>query len=100
LATTLLEDEAKRRACNGVLKPVFQGGKKVGVVREYSDTLLIFLLKCWHPARYGDRYRQEAAQPQAKEQRHVIELTLSDRHNIGDGLSLEESAAAAELDPN
>jgi hypothetical protein len=24
---------------------VYQGGKKVGVVQEYSDTLLIFLLK-------------------------------------------------------
>jgi len=50
-----LEDEAVRRARYGVDKPVYQRGVCVGHVREYSDTLLIFLLKCWNRARYGDR---------------------------------------------
>jgi hypothetical protein len=44
-AAQALEDEAVRRAYEGVERPVYQGGEKVGVVREYSDTLLIFLLK-------------------------------------------------------
>jgi len=43
--TDELEDEAKRRAWAGVEKPVFYQGAVVGHVREYSDTLLIFLLK-------------------------------------------------------
>lgn len=44
-ATDLLEDEARRRAVDGVSKPVYQGGKKVGIVQEYSDSLLMFLLR-------------------------------------------------------
>jgi len=45
ISTDLLEEEARRRAFNGVKKPIYQGGKRVGYVQEYSDTLLIFLLK-------------------------------------------------------
>ena len=54
-AADLLEEEARRRAYQGVKKPVFQGGKLVGHVQEYSDTLLIFLLKGNKPAKFGDR---------------------------------------------
>lgn len=52
----LLIDEGMRRARKGVAKPVYQGGKKVGSVVEYSDTLLIFLLKGLEPETYRDRY--------------------------------------------
>ncbi len=55
LGIDALEDEAMRRAVDGYLKPVFHGGKKVGSVREYSDTLLIFLLKGRRPERYAER---------------------------------------------
>ena len=50
-----MEAEAWRRGKTGVLKPVYQGGKKVGSVREYSDTLLIFMLKGTRPEKYRDR---------------------------------------------
>ena len=50
------EAEAVRRAVKGTLKPVFQGGKKVGAVREYADTLLIFLLKGARPEKYRERH--------------------------------------------
>lgn len=56
-----LEAEAWRRAVKGVLKPVFGSGGtgvgtvEVGQVREYSDTLLIFLLKGAKPEKYKDR---------------------------------------------
>ena len=50
-----LEDEAVRRAHQGVLRPVFQGGKKVGDERVYSDQLLMFLLKGARPEKYKDR---------------------------------------------
>lgn len=55
-ATDLLEEEAWRRAKDGVRRPVFQNGKRVGVVREYSDTLLIFLLKGLRPEKYRDNF--------------------------------------------
>ena len=50
-----LEDEAVRRAVEGVDEPVFYQGEAVGVVRKYSDTLLIFLLKGRRPEKYRDR---------------------------------------------
>jgi hypothetical protein len=55
MGADLLEEEAIRRAKDGVRRPVYQGGLLVGHVREYSDTLLIFLLKGAKPKKYGDR---------------------------------------------
>jgi hypothetical protein len=55
-AADVLEAEAWRRAVRGVERPVFQGGEQVGAVREYSDTLLIFLLKGAKPEKYRDNY--------------------------------------------
>lgn len=49
-----LEDEARRRAAEGIDKPVFYKGEKCGVIREYSDTLLMFLLKGVKPGKYRD----------------------------------------------
>lgn len=56
IAVDLLEGEAVRRAKDGVLEPVFQGGKRVGSIRRYSDTLLIFLLKGRKPEMYRERF--------------------------------------------
>jgi hypothetical protein len=55
-----LEAEAQRRAVEGTLKPIFHQGKVVGHVREYSDTLLIFLLKARNPQKFCDRVRAAA----------------------------------------
>lgn len=62
-AGDLLEEEARRRAHTGVLKPIYQGGARVGSVREYSDTLLIFLLKGARPAKYRENHRVEVSGP-------------------------------------
>lgn len=51
-----LEDEAYRRAHDGVSKPVFQQGECVGHVQEYSDTLMRDLLR----ARRPDKFRENA----------------------------------------
>ena len=51
---TLLE-EAQRRAFDGYEKPVFQGGMRVGIVREYSDSLAQFLLKGYMPKLFKER---------------------------------------------
>jgi hypothetical protein len=56
LGCDALEDEAVRRGCEGYLKPVFHQGKEVGAIREYSDLLLIFMLKARRPARFRDNY--------------------------------------------
>ena len=45
-ACGLLEDEAVRRAYQGTLRPQAMGGGKVSLVSEFSDQLLMFLLKC------------------------------------------------------
>lgn len=54
-AADVLEEEARRRAVDGVNKPVFQGGKRVGVICEYSDALLMFLLKGKRPRVFRER---------------------------------------------
>ena len=51
-----LEEEARRRAFKGTLKPVFHLGKKCGSIRQFSDTLMIFLLKGGRPEKYRDRH--------------------------------------------
>ena len=53
-ACGLLEDEAVRRAYRGTLKPMSIGGKMV-MVTEFSDQLLMFLLKCRNPKVFGDK---------------------------------------------
>ena len=55
----VLEDEALRRAVQGVDRPVFQGGKLVGHVREFSDTLLLALLRAHLPEKYTERSKTE-----------------------------------------
>lgn len=55
-AADVLEAEARRRAHDGVLEPVFYQGYEVGQVRRYSDTLLIFLLKGARPEKFRERY--------------------------------------------
>ena len=55
IGNEVLEDEARRRAFEGVEEPVFHQGVAVDTVRKYSDTLTIFLLKGAMPEKYRDR---------------------------------------------
>ena len=52
-----VEDELWRRGAKGWLEPVFQGGRRVGSVRKYSDTAAIFMLKAHAPERYRETMR-------------------------------------------
>jgi hypothetical protein len=54
-----LEEEARRRAVEGTNKPIFYRGQVVGHIREYSDTLLIILLKAHRPEKYRENTRNE-----------------------------------------
>lgn len=49
------EAEAFRRAFDGYEEPVYQGGRLVGVVRKYSDSLAQFMLRAHAPEKYRDR---------------------------------------------
>ena len=83
-AIDALEKEARRRAIEGTEKPVYQGGKLVGTIREYSDTLLIFLLKGARPQKYRER----------------VDITMDIRREIERLTSdpLEQEAAIAEAE--
>lgn len=59
----VLEDEAKERALNGCIKPIYYQGEIVGSVREKSDTLMKFLLRA-HRHKY--RNVQELTGPDGK----------------------------------
>ena len=55
-ALDVLESEAYRRAVKGVNKPIYYKGQRCGYVREYSDTLLIVLMKARAPEKYRERH--------------------------------------------
>ena len=50
-----LEDEAVRRGVEGVERGIYHNGKRIATECEYSDTLLIFLLKGAMPEKYRER---------------------------------------------
>mgnify|MGYP001615427103 CR=1 len=51
-AAGTLEDEAVRRARDGIEKDIYYKGEKIGVTKEYSDLLLMFLLNGNLPEKY------------------------------------------------
>jgi hypothetical protein len=69
MAGDYLEAEAWRRATQGIDEPVFYQGAQCGVVRKYSDTLLIFMLKAARP----NKYRENAAYEHKGEVKLIIE---------------------------
>jgi hypothetical protein len=66
-----LELEARRRAYEGCEKPIFHQGEECGRIKEYSDTLMIFLLKAHRPEKYRERY-------EVKQTGAVVSLTAAD----------------------
>jgi hypothetical protein len=52
--TDLIEDEATRRAIEGVQRPIYQGGKLVGFELVFSDRLIELLLKARRPSKYRE----------------------------------------------
>ena len=57
LGVERLQDDAMKRALDGVERPVWRGGKQVGSVQQYDNRLMQFLLKAHRPETYGDRSR-------------------------------------------
>lgn len=61
LAAAVLEDEAVRRAREGVTQTIFHHGAPIGTAQVYSDTLLIFLLKGAKPETYREQIKLDVA---------------------------------------
>lgn len=74
-STELLEREAYRRAAVGTEKPVYYKGKRIDLVREYSDVLLIFLLKARRPQTYRERVEHTGAGGGPLEHRVALDLS-------------------------
>ena len=70
--TDLLEDEVRRRATEGVDRPVFQQGECVGFTREYSDSLMSMLIG-GKRSTY-QRQRTEHSGPEGGPIQHKIEV--------------------------
>ena len=50
------ESEVYRRAVDGTDKPITVAGERE-IIREYSDPLIMFLLKAHKPEKYRDNYK-------------------------------------------
>lgn len=95
-ATQMLEAEMMRRAKIGIDKPVTVAGQRE-VIREYSDTLLIFMLKSLRPQVYRDNYQVALTNPDgsklelAAPQQTVMALIQSDPDVAKAALKLAEA---------
>lgn len=76
VGTSVYEAEARRRALHGVLEPVFQGGRRIGTRRVFSDRLLELKLRSRAPDRYRDRSSNEISGPDGKPVEGNISITL------------------------
>lgn len=98
-AADLLEQEAKRRAVDGTRRLKFQGGevlvdpntKKPYVEYEYSDTLLIFLLKGARPEKFRERVD---VQGNVKQEKPVGVIYDGDFYNNANRLNAVASASS------
>lgn len=71
----IIEDEAVRRAVEGVDKAVFHQGEVVGHHKEFSDGLMTLMLRGLRPERYNTE-RHEHAGPGQQPIQHVVEVTF------------------------
>jgi hypothetical protein len=74
-AVELLEAEARRRAEKGVLKPVFYKGERCGSIREYSDSLMMFIIKAKKP-EYRDRVTNEIVGADGKPIQNDVNINI------------------------
>jgi hypothetical protein len=84
--TDSLEEEAIRRARDGIDKPIYHQGVQVDTVKEYSDSLLQFLLKGRRRQTYGDKL-DHSGTPQ-------IQIALRDLAAEAGLVTVEQAAEA------
>ena len=95
-AADRLEDEAARRALDGVEKPTgWYKGKPGGYLREHSDALLMFILKGLLPEKYGNRVAARgsiAAIDYKKLPDHLLQRISDGEHPLSVLASVEPNA--------
>ena len=84
-AADILEGEARRRAVDGVEKPIYYKGVQIDVVREYSDGLLTLLLKAHKPEKFRDRRSIEHTGADGGPIRTAREMTDAELEEIASG---------------
>jgi hypothetical protein len=101
-AADLLEEEALRRALQGVQKPIFYRGEQIGAVTTYSERLLMFLLQRLRPvAPPAPRSKADALKEQ-EERDYAARLAEAHQRMARFAAAEEEArrtqaAAAAEI---
>jgi hypothetical protein len=95
-AVDALEQEARRRAVEGIEQPLVHGGKfvrhedgSIATIRQYSDRLLEFLLKALRP----ERFRPETAKGQVAETNPEVEAGDDEASRDGGGPLSEDERA-------
>jgi hypothetical protein len=91
VAVDRLEREAWRRGVEGVDKPVYHAGKVVGHVREYSDTVLVVLLKAHRPEKYRDNVHAVHTGEDGGPIQVDAELLLGKLERLGNLIAIEAS---------
>src|SRR3546814_11213736 len=78
-----LEAVLLERAAHGVEKPVFYGGKQCGKVRQYSDTLAMFILRAKRPNTYGRAATGDPQSPVEEDAGNAREKVRSEERRVG-----------------
>ena len=76
-AADVLEAEAHRRAVTGTRKGIYHLGKLTATERQYSDALLIFLLKATRPTKFRDNVAHEHSGSVGQEHSGGLDLAHS-----------------------
>lgn len=84
IGTAVYEAEARRRAIEGWIEPVYQGGKQVGEVRKFDSSLLQMKLKARKPTEYRERMSLSGPDGGPIELEGRIKIELVDARPSGD----------------
>lgn len=90
----LLIAEAQRRAVRGVDKTIFYKGVPIGIETNYSDMLLMFLIKKRRPYDYDDGMRRAKAEREWRKEDGDVSVTPVTLQEIGAAIAALQAAKA------
>jgi hypothetical protein len=99
MVATTLEEEAIRRAREGVTRAVYHQGEVVGEQQHYSDTLMIFLLKGMMPDKYGNAHVDRQDKQSISDLLKAVLLEMSARQQVKDVTPEADWAPLAAAEP-
>jgi hypothetical protein len=92
VAGDVLEAECVRRGVRGWDETVYYQGRPCGTVHRYDNKLLMFLLRCMLPERYGDRAAIPARAAAAPPAQPKVKVVYADSAQAGAQIDGEEPA--------